>query len=188
MKARRYLIGAAVTVVIAAGGVIGIDAQMLRPSKTATTTAKSKMGMKMDMSKMKQDPHHMLMMAYMKDMAGFARMLRDQALTPNGPDVEFARAAVAELRHDLDAMEAIRMKHMDAMSADMKTKMKAMMEKMEKDQAMVKEHVIALETAVQADKPDAKQVAMHANDLVKQFGMMDKMSAKKKAGMKKMAM
>jgi hypothetical protein len=56
--------------------------------------------------------------------------------------------------------------------------MKMMMDKMVKGQAMVKEHVVALETAVQADSPDAKQVAMHANDLVKHFAMMSNMGRK----------
>lgn len=187
MKTKRSFIVGIFFAAVLGGSAIVIDAQQAHHKKPASKPA-AKMGMKMDMAKMKQDPHHMLMKAYMKDMAGFARMLRDQALTPKGPDVEFARAAVAELRHDLDAMEAIHAKHMDGMSPEMKTKMKAMMEKMDKGQAMVKEHVIALETAVQAGQPDAKEVAMHANDLVKHFGMMDKMSAKAKAGKKKMAM
>ena len=62
-----------------------------------------------------------------------------------------------------------------------------MMEKMDKGQATTKEHVSALETAVQADTPDSKQVAMHANALLKHFRMMSKMHGGKKAG-KKMAM
>jgi hypothetical protein len=164
-------------------GAGGIAAQGHKQHK------KMKSGMTMDMSAMKSSPHHKLMMAYMKNMANFARLLRDQALTPKGPDAEFARTAVAELRHDLDAMDAIHQKHMDAMTPEMKAKMATMMEKMDKGQAMLKEHVIALETAVQADKPDAKEVAMHANDLVKHFGMMSgmgkKMAAKKKMPMKK---
>ena len=146
-------------------------------------------GMMMDMAAMKNDPHHKLMMAYMKNMSDFARMLRDQALTPKGPDAEFARAVVAQLRHDFDAMEDIRQKHMDAMSPEMKAQMKMMMEKMEKDQAMVKDHIVALETAVRADMPDAKQVAMHANDLAKHFAMMSNMGSrmpmKKKTSAKK---
>ena len=153
----------------------------------AQGTKKMQGGMMMDMAAMKNDPHHKLMMAYMKNMADFARILRDQALTPKGPDAEFARAVVAQLRHDFDAMEAIRLKHMDAMSPEMKAQMKMMMDKMEKGQAMVREHIVALETAVQADMPDAKQVAMHANDLVKQFAMMSNMGGKTMAG-KKMPM
>jgi hypothetical protein len=139
------------------------------------------------MAEMKKSPNHKLMMAYTKTMADFSRMLRDQALTPNGPDVEFARAAVSELRHNLDVMEALHQKHMAGMSDEMKAKMKMMMDKMEKGQAKVKEHVTALETAVQAAKPDGKQVAMHANDLVKHFAMMMKPAAQK-AGTKKMTM
>ncbi len=69
-----------------------------------------------------------------------------QAVKPEALDVEFARAAVAELRHNLDAIEAVHQQHMQAMSAEMKSKMETMnaemkskmqmmMEKMEKDRA-----------------------------------------------------
>ncbi|MGZ5435857.1 MAG: hypothetical protein ACXWIF_07360, partial [Pyrinomonadaceae bacterium] len=69
-------------------------------------------GMKSEMAKMMKSPHHLLMMAHMKSMSGFARTLRDQAVKPEALDVEFARANVVELRHNLDAMEAIHQKHM----------------------------------------------------------------------------
>ena len=165
--------------------VLGV---LLAVGSIAAQDTKKMAGDMMSMAEMKNSPHHKLMMSYMKTMSVFATMLRDQALTPKGPDAEFARVAVAELRHDFDAMESIRQKHMDAMSPEMRTKMKMMMEMMDKGQAMVKEHVIALETAVQANKPDAKQVAMHANDLVKHFGMMKMTPARKMAGKKKMKM
>ena len=142
----------------------------------------------MDMAEMHKSPHHVLMMAHQKSMAEFAKALHHQAMTPKPLDVEFARAAVAEIRHCLDAMEAIHQKHMGAMSDEMKAKMKTMMDKMEKGQAMTKEHVTALETAVQSDQPDSKQVAMHANVLLKHFGMMSKMHTGSASGQKKMAM
>lgn len=145
-------------------------------------------GMKSEMSKMMKSPHHMLMTAHMKSMSGFATALRDQAVKPEALDVEFARAAVGELRHNLDAMEAIHQKHMQAMSAEMQAKMKMMMEKMDKDLSMVKDQVGALEADVQADKPDSKQVAAHANALLRHFGTMAKMDGQSKAGKKKMAM
>ena len=149
-------------------------------------------GMKSEMAKMMKSPHHMLMTAHMKTMSEFARTLRDQAVKPEALDVEFARAAVAELRHNLDAMEAIHQKHMQAMSAEMKAKMEAMsaemkskmqmmMEKMDKDRAKLKDQVSALETDVQADTPDSKQVAAHTNALLKQLGMMSKMHGGSKA-------
>ena len=144
-------------------------------------------GMKSEMSMMMKSPHHLLMTAHMKSMSEFANALRDQAVKPEPLDVEFARAAVAELRHSLDAMEAIHQKHMETMSADMKSKMHTMMDKMDKDRAMVKDQVSALETDVQADKPDSKQVAAHSNALLKHFAMMSKMHSGSKAG-KKMAM
>jgi hypothetical protein len=151
------------------------------PKKPGMTDMKSEMAMMM------KSPHHMLMMAHMKSMSDFARALRDQAVKPEALDAEFARAAVAELRHNLDAMEAIHQKHMETMSAEMKSKMHMMMEKTDKDRAMVKDQVSALEADVQADTPDSKQVAGHANALLKHFGMMAKMHGGSKAG-KKMAM
>ena len=139
-------------------------------------------GMKSEMAMMMKSPHHMLMTVHMKSMSDFARALRDQAVKPEALDVDFARAAVAELRHNLDAMEAIHQKHMETMSAEMKSKMQMMMEKMDKDRSMVKDQVSALETDVLADTPDSKQVATHANALLKHFGMMAKMHVGSKAG------
>ncbi len=144
-------------------------------------------GMMTEMSKMMKSPHHLLMTTHMKSMSEFARALRDQSVKPEALDVEFARAAVAELRHNLDAMEAIHQKHMQMMSAEMQSKMQMMMEKMAKDRSMVKDQVSALETDVQADKPDSKQVAAHTNALLKHLGMMSKMHGGSKAG-KKMGM
>ncbi len=145
-------------------------------------------GMKSGMSMMMKSPHHMLMMAHMKSMSEFARTLRDQAVKPEALDVEFARAAVAELRHCLDAMDAIHQKHMETMSAEMKSKMQMMMEMMDKERSMVKDQVSALEADVQADKPDSKQVAAHANALIKHFGMMSKMHGGSRADQKRMKM
>jgi dipeptide/tripeptide permease len=148
-------------------------------------------GMKSEMAQMMKSPHHLLMTAYMKSMSGFATALRDQAIKPQALDVEVARTTVAELRHSLDAMEALKQKHMESMSAEMKSKMQ-MMGKMEKSGAMVKDQVSALETDVLPDAPDSMQVAAHSNALLKHFGMMSKMhsgkSGKKKMEMKKMDM
>jgi hypothetical protein len=132
-------------------------------------------------SEMMQSPHHKLMMAYMQSMSEFARTLHEQAVKAAPLDVEFARAAVAELRHNLDAAESLHQKHMGMMNAEMQAKMKAMMEKMDKDRTMVKDQVAALETDVSAEKPDSKQVAAHANALLKQLGMMSSMGSNKPA-------
>jgi len=147
-------------------------------------------GMSAEMSMMMKSPHHMLMTAHMKSMSDFARALRAQAMKPEALDVEFARSAVAELRHNLDAIEAIHQQHMQGMSAEMKAKMQMMMDKMEKDRATLKDQVSALETDVQGT-PDNKQVLADTDALLKHLGMMSKMhggsqAAKKKMDMKKM--
>lgn len=155
-------------------------------------------GMKSEMAKMMKSPHHMLMTAHMKTMSEFARTLRDQSVKPKALDIEFARAAVAELRHNLDAAEAIHQKHMQAMNSEMepkmaamddamKSKMHMMMEKMDKDRAKLKDQVSALETDVQVATPDSKQVAADSNALLKHLGMMSKMHGGQ-AGKKKMEM
>jgi len=59
-----------------------------------------------------------------------------------------------------------------------------MMEKMEKEDSMVKAQVSALETDVQTDTPDSKQVAAHANALLRHFEMMSQMHRGSKPGMK----
>ena len=83
-------------------------------------------GMKSEMSKMMKSPCHMLLKTHLRAMADFAETLRDQAVKPADLDADFARAAVAELRHNLDAIEALRKKHMQNMSAEMKAKMETM--------------------------------------------------------------
>ena len=138
--------------------------------KTATT------GTNPEMAKMMQSPHHQLIMAYMRSMGDFAKTLHDQAVKPGPLDVEFARTTVAEIRHDLDVMETLHHKHMQMMSTEMQTKMQTMMEQMDKNRSMLKEQVSALEADVQADKPDSRQVALDAGALLKNIGMMSKMS------------
>ena len=155
-------------------------------------------GMQSEMSMMMKSPHHMLMTAHIKSMSDFARALRAQAVKPEALDIEFARAAVAELRHNLDAIEAVHQQHMqgmstemkakmDSMSPEMKSKMQMMMDKMEKDRATLKDQVSALETDVRGT-PDNKQVLADTNALLKHLRMMSTMNGRSKPVKKKMEM
>ena len=128
---------------------------------------------------MMQSPHHKLMMAYVESMSAFASALNEQASKTQALDTEAARATVAEIRHNLDAMEALHDKHMQMMTSEMQTKMQTMMQDMDKSRAMLKEHVTALEAAVQADKPDVTKIRTHATALVNQLQEMSKMHAGK---------
>lgn len=148
-------------------------------NKVATPSMKMDMPM---MTMMMNSPHHKLMMAYMTSMSAFATSLREQSTQAEGMDAEVARGTVAELRHGLDAMEALHQKHQQSMSAEMQAKMKVMMDEMEKKCAEIKDQVVALEANVQADKPDSVQVTAHANALIKHFEMMAKMHDGGKAG------
>ncbi len=185
MNTRALLSAIAIMLVLAIPSVAWAQHKHGGQKKAATS------GMKMDMPMMMmmmKSPHHKLMTAYMKSMSAFATSLRDQAVKPQALGVEVARATVAELRHNLDAMEALHQQHMQSMSAEMQAKMKMMMEKMDKKGAEMKDQISALETDVQADKPDSAQVTAHANALLKHLGMMSKMHGGSKAGKKKMGM
>lgn len=186
MKTKTHLFTSVLIVAMLVAGAIGINAQ----SKMGKMQGKP-----MDMSKMMKAPHHMLIMAHMKSMSEFTRTLHHQAMMPMALDAEFARAAVAELRHDFNAIAAIHQKHMesmtpemkskmDAMSAAMKAKMQMMMEKMDKERALINDQISALEADVQAIAPDSKQVAMHTTTLLKHLAMMSKMHGGGKPGMK----
>lgn len=177
LKAVLLALIAAVAICLASGATFAQHKQS--GQKTTGMT-----GTKSEMATMMQSPHHQLMMAYMRTMADFAKTLRDQAVKPPPLNVEFARATVGELRHSLDAMESLHQKHMGMMSAEMQTNMKTMMEKMDKDRTTVKDQVAGLETDVQVAKPDAKQVAAHANALLKQLGMMTTMGSDKPSSKK----
>lgn len=164
---------AAVAILLTSSGTFAQHTHGQSEQKKTTTT-----NPKPEMATMMQSPHHQLMMAYMRSMTDFAKILHDQAVKPAPLDVEFARGTVAEIRHDLDAMETLHQKHMQTMSAEMQTKMQTMMEQMDKNRSLLKEQVSALEADVQADKPDSKQVASHAGALLKHLGMMSKMSGR----------
>jgi hypothetical protein len=128
-----------------------------------------------DMASMMQSPHHKLMMAYVKSMSAFATALQEQSMKVEGFDVEAARSTVAELRHNLDAMDALHEKHMQSMNPDMESKMQTMMKNMDQHRAMVKDQVSALENDVKADKPNITELRNHATALVKHLQMMSNM-------------
>ncbi len=120
MKTKKHLFNSVVTVAVLVVGALAIDAQ------NKTGKMPKMQGQPMDMTKMMKAPHHMLIMAHMNSMSEFTKTLHHQATMPAAIDVEFARSAVAELRHDFDAIAAIHQKHMESMSSEMKSKMDAM--------------------------------------------------------------
>jgi hypothetical protein len=174
MKAKRYVLMTVTTVAMLLVGPVGMRAQHTHPAGPPPA-AGHEHDAHMDMSKMMQAPHHVLMMTYMKGMSLFATSLRDQAARQEPLDAEFARAAVAELRHDFDAAESIHKRHMESMGTEMPPEKQKMMKEMGAHHSMVKDKVSALEEDVKIDKPDAAKVNADARALLAHLDMMSKM-------------
>ena len=136
--------------------------------------------MKMDMAAMMKSPHHTVLMAHRQNVLTFAKSLRDMTAGGKLEDVELARNAFAEIKHSMEKMGEIHQSQMGKMKPEMMTMMKPMMEKMQADNAVVKEHILALEKALQMDMPDAMEVNKHAAALVMQLEKMDKSDKKMK--------
>ena len=133
-------------------------------------------GMKMNdktmMAEMMKSPHHRMMTAYRQTVVNFAAALRDMTSDSKMFDRDFARTALTEIKRGAEMMDGIHQKHQAMMSAEMRQKMATMMEKMSKDQTALKEHIAALETLLQSDAPNLKDVQMHAAAIVSQFEKM----------------
>ncbi len=162
MKKQMILIWTATIVVLfCAGGIAAQDAK--------------KMDAKM-MAEMKESPHHKLMMAHHHSSMAFATVLRDSTIGGKFADLEVARNAFAEIKHNLDQMDMIHRMHMSGMSKEMAAKMKPMMAemkpKMDAEKAAVSAYVAALERAFQMETPDAAEVYKHAAELVMVFEKM----------------
>lgn len=120
----------------------------------------------MDMSKMMQEPHHVLVMAYMQNLATFAKGLRDQVDSSKTVDGEFARAAVSEMRRSFDAIQQHMADHTKSMPADMQSHMGMMMQGMDTHLSAIKQSLTALEREIQADTPSANKVSASAGEIV----------------------
>jgi hypothetical protein len=167
MKKQIFVIWAAIAVILLS--VAGIAAQDDKKMKME----------KMDMmAEMHKGAHHAMMTAHRQTVLIFATALRDMSKDGRFEDVELARNAFAEIKRGLEKMDVIHQSHMTKMSAEMREKMKPMTEKMQAEKTAVQEHILALEKALQANAPDAREVEKHAAALVVQFEKM-KMPDKK---------
>lgn len=120
-------------------------------------------------------PHQALAMAYHESLAAFAKALQEQTARATTVDVDFARAAVTEMRRGFDQMKQHHDAHMKSMSAEMHTQMMGMMKPMETHQTELNTQLTALEKEVQSTKPDAKRVSALATSVTAHLGAMAKM-------------
>lgn len=172
MKKQMLVVWTAIVVVLlCVGGIAAQDGKKMDKDKM-------KKDMMMEMAAMHKSPHHLVMMAYRNNVLTFAKTVRDMTTGGKLEDVDLARNAFAEIKHSMEKMDDIHKTQMGKMSAEKLEMMKPMMEKMKAENVIVKEHFLALEKALQADKPDAREVNKHAAALVLQLEKMD-MSDKK---------
>lgn len=136
-----------------------------------TQPAQQKPG-SMDMNKLMQDPHHVLAMAYLQNLATFAKALRNQVDSSKTVDSEFGRASVSEMRRSFDAMQQHVADHMKSMPADMQSHMGVMMQAMDTHLSAIKQSLTSLEREIQADTPSASRVSASAGEIVKHIDEM----------------
>ena len=170
MKKQTLIFCAAILMTVASGSVIFGQDKKMDGMKMADKTM---------MAEMMKSPHHQMMTAYRQTVVNFAATLRGMAADSKMFDRDFARTALTEIKRGSEMMEGVHQKHQATMSAEMRQKMATMMEKMSKNQTALKEHIAALETLLQMDAPNLKDVQMHSAAIVTQFEMM-KMDGKMK--------
>jgi len=129
----------------------------------------------MDMSAMKQEPHHLLAMAYRDNLVNFAKALRHEANRTKPINLEFARAAVAEMKRNFDQMQQHHQDHMKTMDEKMKAQMAEMMKQMDAHHSAIQEHLAALDKEVHTSAPDSKSISNHITEILKQCEGMGKM-------------
>lgn len=155
---------------------------------TSQSATQGKKEMSHDQMMMANEPHHLLAMAYHQNLAAFAKALHEQTARASSVNVEFARAAVAEMRRSFDQMKLHHQGHMQTMSAEMHTKMSGMMQQMETHQTELNNQLTALEQEVQSATPDAKKVSTLAASVHTHLDAMSKMKHDSKGSKMKMKM
>lgn len=155
------------------------------PAKSAP---QGKMSHDQTMMEMAKEPHHVLAMAYHQNLTVFATALHEQTMQGNSVNVEFARAAVTEMRRSFDLMKQHHQNHMQTMKAEMQTKMSEMMKQMETHQSELSTQLTALEQEVLLSTPDAKKVSTLAASVHSHLDAMSKMHQANQSGKMKMKM
>ena len=124
-----------------------------------------------DMNKMMQEPHHVLAMAYVENMATFAKALHNQIEATKSVDPDFARAAVGELRRSFDTMQQHLAEHSKSMPADQGSHTGAV-QAMNGHVAAIRQSLTMLEREIEATAPQASKVSERAAEIIKHIDEM----------------
>ena len=108
-----------------------------------------------------RSPQHMLMMAYHKNVATFARLLYAEADSGAAVSPRLARVAVAEMRRSVEEMEKYRAEAVRTMQLSPQRQ-----EMMDRHLVRMKKELRELELLVQGDRIDAAQVKKHVEPIL----------------------
>jgi hypothetical protein len=121
---------------------------------------------RMKMEEMEKSPQNLMTMTYRHNVMTFAESLRDMSKGGKLDDLEMARMTLSEIKRNMAKMEESHLLHMQTMTAEMNEIMFPQMEKMQAENVLVKEHIVALEKALQASAPNASDVNKHTAEIV----------------------
>jgi len=108
---------------------------------------------------MAKEPNYVLVMAYQDGVLAFADALNGQTVGGGPVNVDFARAAVVEMRRGFDQMKKYNEAYMKTISAEVRAKSTATMQGLETHRADLNVQLTSLEAEVKLDTPDAKKIA-----------------------------
>jgi hypothetical protein len=128
---------------------------------------------KVNMSVTMNEPHQVLAMAYKESVATFARALRNQARA-GSLSSDFARAASAEISRSLDQLDEHHREHVKTMSADMRSKMAAMIKEMDLRSSKLRDGARVLEKDVGEYTLNSTQIATDSDEILRQLDDMSK--------------
>jgi cytochrome c556 len=178
MKAQKYsMIPAAASLLALLMSGATTTGMAQAPTPTPAKMPQHQEGMKgmQGMSGMMEGPHHVLAMAYMDNLATFARALGAQVTQSKTVDLDLARPAVAEMRRSFDQMKQHHQAQMTMMGDQTKPSMSEMMQQMGTHLTALSNHLTALESEVNASTPDPNKVSEHTTEILKQCAGMSAM-------------
>ncbi|MEO7962734.1 MAG: hypothetical protein ABIT38_02360 [Gemmatimonadaceae bacterium] len=122
-------------------------------------------------------PHLVLMMAYRDNLTSFTKALRSEVTRTDSVNPDVALPAVAEIKRSLEQMTQHHQAQMKIMGDAPKSPMAETMQHTTSHLATLAEHVTALDRAVNATHPNAKEVIAHTSEIMKECAGMMSMPA-----------
>ena len=152
------------------------------PATPAQPATPSKVATPHNQMMMVSEPNYVMATAYHDGLSSFARALHGQAVGAKTVNVDFARAAVTEMRRDFDMMKKYNEAYMKTISAEVRANTATMMQELETHRADLHVQLTALEKEVALDVPDTKKVATLATAVQTHLDAMAKLDDGNPAG------